>query len=475
MPPMSIQSRQTLTDFADWIVERDEHASSHLHLLGEAEAALAGECDPAADGRLVLADKLDRWRYHLLNQGLQTLAPTDRALIDVLDLTANELAGRPARAPRSPRAAIQVVSPSETSWPQTVDFELTELEDSLRSDVPLEELTRLATSLTVEHFSGPHQCEPRRSPAAANELPGQPRRKGARQMVLYAPLYLSNYCTNHCLYCGFRYPNELQREHLSKQEALSQAQVLWKRGIRRLVLVAGDFPRLTTTEYFAEIIRDLKAAGFDVTIELAAQSTASYAELVLAGASGVTLYQETYDERLYARYHRRGSKKAFDWRLEAPERAAEAGMARLGLGVLLGLSDPAQDVFAMVRHGLYLQTRFPDVRLAFSLPRIHKAPDGFESSFRVDDETFIRLYCFLRLAFPQAHLVLSTRESPALRHRLASICITQMSAGSSTAPGGYQTEQTDQSHRQQFPDTDDRSPAEVEQGLRDIGFDVCWK
>jgi 2-iminoacetate synthase len=276
------------------------------------------------------------------------------------------------------------------------------------------------------------------------------------------------------LYCAFRYPHKIPREHLDRSEALRQAEILWRRGLRHVLLVAGDFPKLTSTDYFTGIIRDLRDRGFSVAVEIAPQSTTSYAELVQAGACGLTLYQETYNERLYARYHPRGTKVSWDWRLEAHERAAEAGMSRLGLGVLLGLSEPRQDVLAMIRHGRYLQARFPDVTLAFSLPRIHDAPDGFEPPYPTDDETFVRLYCVLRLAFPEAHLVLSTRENAALRERLAKICITQMSAGSSTAPGGYGADQTAQGPRQQFPLADYRTPAEVAQSLSQAGFDVCW-
>ena len=196
--------------------------------------------------------------------------------------------------------------------------------------------------------------------------------------------------------------------------------------------------------------------------------------MVEAGATGVTLYQETYDEGLYPSYHPRGSKALYDWRLEAYDRAAEAGMPQLGLGVLLGLADPRQDLLAMIRHGRYLQSRFPNVALAFSLPRIHEAPDGFEPYAKIDDETFIRLYSVLRVAFPSAELVLSTREAPALRNHLAGVCITRMSAGSSTSPGGYEEELSDQPTRQQFPITDDRSPGEVAQWLTTNGFDVRW-
>jgi 2-iminoacetate synthase len=240
------------------------------------------------------------------------------------------------------------------------------------------------------------------------------------------------------------------------------------------LLVAGDFPRLTSPGYLTDIVGALAGQGFSVAVEIAAQTTASYTNLARAGACGVTLYQETYQEPLYRRYHPLGTKVWYDWRLEAPERAAEAGMKRLGLGILLGLADPRLDVQALVGHGRYLQERFPKIQLAFSLPRIHEAPQEFEIPYPVDDETFIRLYCALRLAFPSAGLGLSSREPPALRDRLAGICITQMSAGSCTSPGGYGDQEHDPRHRQQFPVCDSRSPAEVADCLLRAGFEVCW-
>ncbi len=292
-------------------------------------------------------------------------------------------------------------------------------------------------------------------------------------MLLYVPLYLSSYCTNHCVYCGFRQPNQIERKHLGIDEALHQADILAGRGFRHILLVAGDYPKLTRTEYFVEIIRALVERGIRPAVEIAPQSNDSYAAMVQAGACGVTLYQETYNRELYGLYHPRGSKVSYDWRLEGLQRAAEAGVERLGLGVLLGLANPQEDLTALIRHGTALQERFPGRTLAFSLPRIHEAPREFTTPYPVDDETFVRMYCTLRLTFPRAELVLSTRESIALRDRLARICITQMSAGSSTTPGGYEDSE-ESSSGQQFPVGDRRDPAEVAAWLEGQGLEVVW-
>ncbi len=432
----------SLADFARLVEAADPDADHRRPLLDQAARVLY-EGDPLdPEPREMLADRLERWRYQILNNRGADLPPVTKELTDTLDEAAAVVRGCP-RPPRNPRAAIRAAA-------DTLETDLRECLDPRR---PLEPIARRATERTRAHFSN-----------------GSSRHR----VLLYAPLYVSNYCVNRCLYCAFRFTHALEREHLSPEQVRDQAAILRDRGFHHILLVAGDFPKLTSPAYFAELIGPLAAQDFHIAVEIAPQSTAAYAQLVRAGACGVTLYQETYQEALYARYHPHGTKVWFDWRLEALERAAEAGMTRLGLGVLLGLADPRRDLAALIAHGRYLQDRYPGVSFAFSLPRIHEAPDGFEVPYPVDDETFIRLYFALRLAFPTADLVLSTREQPALRNHLAGICITQMSAGSSTSPGGYGDTEHDPRQRQQFPVCDHRTPDQVAGWLQDQGFHVCW-
>ncbi|TWU43812.1 2-iminoacetate synthase [Novipirellula aureliae] len=330
---------------------------------------------------------------------------------------------------------------------------------------PLAELEASAKRLTDQRFM---TCE-----AADN--------RAKRRMVLYAPIYVSSECVNHCTYCGFRYPMQINRTHLHLDQVLDQSQILRKRGFQHQLIVAGDYPSRTSTAYFCELIEALEGQGLEIGIEIAAQSTESYAAMVSAGATGVTLYQETYDESVYESVHIRGPKSSFAWRLEAPERAAEAGFSRVGLGILLGLADPAKDFLSLVRHGFYLQHRFPNLQLAFSFPRIHEAPNDFEIPHEISDDDLVRFYCVTRMLFPQSHLVLSTREAAELRARLAHLCITQMSAGSSTSPGGYTESKGDKTNEtqprcmgEQFPVTDERSVEEVTDWLEQDGFEVRW-
>ena len=439
-----------LESFTDWIRATDTHAFYHVPLLERAEEMLQAGARVPQEERRKMAVALERWRYQRLNTRKVAAAAQDQQLIEALDETANALAGRAPRPARNPRAALQDTNPTAAELAVV---------GCLDERLPLDDLARQATALTQQHFG---IVEPGQSPAVR------------RRMLMYAPLYLSSYCINHCTYCGFSFPLSIPRKHLTLDEALRQANILCGCGFRHILLVAGDFPSMTTTAYFVSVLRALSDQGISPSIEIAPQCTDSYAEMVAAGARGITLYQETFDEEVYAKIHLRGTKTSFDWRLEALERAAEAGMPRLGLGVLLGLAEPRADFLALVRYAAYLQSRFPDRTLAFSLPRIHEGPAGYQIPHKVDEATFFRMYCALRVAFPKAELVLSTREAAELRDRLARVCITQISAGSSTTPGGYEVSKDEATGGEQFPISDHRSPAEVFGWLREEGLAPVW-
>lgn len=446
---MNSKSSHPLRTFVDWLRVTDEHADHHVALIERVEDCL-GAHFLANDETKSLADKLERWRYQHLHQRASRRSSRDEDFADALHLTATQLAGRRCRSPRRTHLTI-FESPHDTN-------SLRAGADALDSSYPLEQLIIQASQVTADYF-GTIGCE-------------QPADLPRRKMLLYAPLYVSSHCVNYCTYCGFRHSLDIERLHLSMEDVREQIDVLQKYGFEHLLIVGGEFPSLTSTEYFCDIAQTMARQGIVPAIEIAPQSTGSYERLVLAGVHGLTLYQETYDERLYAEYHSRGPKANYHWRLESHDRAAEAGMRRLGLGVLLGLADPRQDILAMMRHGAYLLDRFPDRTLAFSLPRIHQAPSDFNLRYPISDEELIRFYCALRIAFPEAPLVLSTRESATLRNRLAEICITQMSAGSSTTPGGYGS--SPPTTREQFPVSDQRSASEVAHWLDQAGFHVTW-
>ncbi len=433
-------------ELEDLVLRVNDHPEVRLKLLTEVSRALEDCARLVPTERASLAEKVERWRYQLLNHNAGHLNDEQSELTQRLDLLMNQLSGSEPRPPRF------LASYLATLRAQPLSEEIEGCLDPRRSLHAVEDASR---AVTERHFA----------PAGISQ---------SRTMLLYAPLYVSNHCINHCLYCGFRYPNPMDREQLDVTQALAEAQVLGSRGFRHLLVVAGEYPRLISVEYLASVVTALGGRGFEVAIEVAPQSTLGYTQLAAAGTLGVTLYQETYDPERYSAFHPKGTKAWYDWRLEGSERAAEAGIRRIGLGILLGLGDPREDLAALIAHGNYLLQRFPDLKLSLSLPRIHDAPAGFQAPYRVDDETFIRFYCALRLAIPHANLVLSTREPAHLRNRLARSCITQMSAGSSTSPGGYQEHERDGTSREQFPVVDQRSPDEVVRHLTEDGFRVVW-
>lgn len=442
-----------------YLRQRDAHFAVHWEWITEVrhklEANAGLDRGAVTDDVARMSERIERLRYQLLQERSDPDA-ADYQAAEVLDSLFAILTDRQTPTGRH----LQQVLEDDTFAGEAI----TSLEWCLNADVPLDTVVASARRLTKEHFGA--------------NLPDQGAESASWPIFLYAPLYLSSYCVNHCLYCGFRFPETTPRRLLSADEAVEQVGLLVGRGMRHILLVAGDYPQKTDIDYYVETITAIRRRWpVSLAVEIAPQSTAGYRSLVKAGVIGVTLYQETYDRSLYRTYHIRGPKAHYAWRLEGLERAAEAGMRRLGLGILLGLGDPVSDARAMVRHAYYLKERFPDRRIAFSLPRIHEGPEGFQIPYPVNDETLIRLYCGLRHAMPGAELVLSTREMPQLRDLLAATCITQLSAGSSTVPGGYDEMGTHfgDEHDGQFRVVDRRSVNDVIAVLKSQGHAIIWQ
>ena len=202
-------------------------------------------------------------------------------------------------------------------------------------------------------------------------------------------------------------------------------------------------------------------------------SQAEYAQLFNAGIDGVTLYQETYDRDVYADYHLAGPKADYDGRLDAPDRFASAGMRRIGLGFLLGLTDWRIETLAMAEHASCLIKKYWRSQISFSFPRICPAT-SVQSQWPhlVSDTNMVQMMLALRLCFADAGIVLSTRETPEFRDNLMNLCVTRLSAGSKTNPGGYASEKT---AAEQFEVADSRSPEEVARIIRSHGYEAVWK
>jgi len=317
------------------------------------------------------------------------------------------------------------------------------------------------------------------SPAAENFLEEMAQkahaitlRRFGRTILLYAPIYLSNECHNGCLYCGFAVHNKVPRRTLNLDEVEQEARILHNSGFRHILLLSGEAPGLIGNDFIAAAAKRIRPFFSSIGIEVYPMETTGYKEMVDAGIDALTIYQETYDPELYAQLHPSGRKRNYRFRLETPERAGEAGLRRIGIGFLLGLGDFRSEAFFAGLHGRYLAHHYWRTLLSVSFPRLRPAEGGFQPPNPVSDRKFVQLMCAMRLLLHDAGLVLSTRESAELRDNLLPLGITQMSAGSCTAPGGYAEKD---SATEQFAIDDDRTPAEIADFLRIRGYDPVWK
>jgi len=317
------------------------------------------------------------------------------------------------------------------------------------------------------------------SPAAEGYLPAMALRSQAlteqrfgRVMQIYAPLYLSSYCVNRCLYCGFSAENSIRRRCLSLEEAEEEANTLRQRGINHLLLVSGEAPQRMGVDFVEQVALRLKGRFASLSIEIQPLTEAEYVRLFAAGITSVAVYQETYDPVLYQRMHLAGRKADYLYRLATPARAAAAGMREIGIGALLGLGDWRAEGLALGLHLAWLRRHFWRTGLAVSFPRIRPAEGGFQALVPVSERDLSQLIFALRLFDPTVALLLSTREEARYRNGMVGLGPTRYSAGSCTAPGGYAHE--DQA-AEQFAIDDHRSIAEVCAAIQAQGFDPVRK
>lgn len=303
----------------------------------------------------------------------------------------------------------------------------------------------------------------------ANKLTGQ---RFGRVISLFAPLYLSNVCTNRCLYCGFNVQNPAKRLTLTVDQTATEGKYLYDLGFRHLLLVSGEAPGIVTMEYLASVLEKLRPLFSSISIELYPMHTADYQELIQNGVDGLIIYQETYNEKRYKEVHRGGKKTNYRWRLETPDRGGQAGFRRIGIGALLGLSDWRVEGFFLALHARYLLHNYWKSHLTISFPRLRPAAGGYQPPLPVSDIHMVQLLTAMRLFLPDAGLILSTRESPQLRDHLIPLGITSMSAGSRTDPGGYTHDTYTEA---QFQIADDRSSQAVAEIIRQKGYEPVWK
>ncbi len=317
------------------------------------------------------------------------------------------------------------------------------------------------------------------SPAAEEYLPAMAARSAeitaqrfGRTIQIYAPVYLSNLCSNNCIYCGFSSDNKIERHMLSLDEAEQEAMILHKRGFNHVLLVSGEASKALSVDYLVRLAKRLKDKFAALSIEVQPMSTEDYGTLFKAGITSVAVYQETYDRRAYKDVHLSGPKRDFDYRLETPARAAESGMREVGIGTLLGLADWRLEGLALGLHLKWLRKNFWRTGLTVSFPRIRPAAGDFQPIVGVSEKDLSQLMFALRIFDPDVGLVLSTREESRFRDGMIGLAPTRYSAGSCTVPGGYGNPSYS---GEQFAIGDQRGIDEVCQAIREKGFDPVRK
>ncbi|EOT2917202.1 [FeFe] hydrogenase H-cluster radical SAM maturase HydG [Clostridium perfringens] len=300
-----------------------------------------------------------------------------------------------------------------------------------------------------------------------------------KRLVVFAPLYVSNYCVNNCTYCGYKYCNdELKRKKLNKEQLIEEVKVLESLGHKRIALEAGEDPVNAPLDYILDCIKSIYSIKFDngsirrINVNIAATTVENYKRLKDAEIGTYILFQETYHKPTYERLHVSGPKHNYNYHTTAMHRAREAGIDDIGMGVLYGLYDYKYETLAMLMHAMDLEETTGVGPHTLSVPRIRPAENvSLENyPYLVDDEDFKKIVAILRLAVPYAGLILSTREEPVLRDEIIALGVSQVSTGSCTGVGGYSESYVDPEEKPQFEVGDHRSPVEMIESLMEAGY-----
>ena len=320
------------------------------------------------------------------------------------------------------------------------------------------------------------------SPAAApylEQMAARSRRftqeRFGRTVSLFIPLYLTNSCTNSCVYCGFHVANKMARTILTPEEMVREYEAIKALGpFENLLLVTGENPAKAGVPYLSRALDLAKPYFSNLKIEVMPLETEDYRELTRHGMNGVICFQETYHRENYRLYHPRGMKSNFEWRVNGFDRMGQAGVHSIGMGVLIGLEKEWRtDLTMMARHLRYLQKHYWRTKYSVNFPRMCPAEHGgFQPNCIMTDRELAQLTFAMRLFDHDVDISYSTRERAGFRDHMATLGVTTMSAASRTEPGGYAT------HPQaleQFEVSDPRTAEEVAQALRRMGVEPVWK
>ena len=282
---------------------------------------------------------------------------------------------------------------------------------------------------------------------------------------LFTPLYISNYCENECVYCGFNCKNKIHRSHLNMEEVEKEMQAIAKTDMREVLLLTGESRSASSVEYIGNAVQIAKKYFPTIGLEVYPMNSDEYHYLHECGADYVTVFQETYNSDKYETLHLAGHKRIFPYRLNAQERALKGGMRGVGFAALLGLDDFRKDAFATGYHAWLLQRKYPHAEIAFSCPRLRPIINNDRiNPMDVHEPQLLQVVCAYRLFMPFASITVSTRECERVRDNLVNIAATKISAGVSTGIGSH-VEDIEDKGDDQFEISDGRSVDEVYQAL----------
>lgn len=293
-----------------------------------------------------------------------------------------------------------------------------------------------------------------------------------RTILLYTPIYIANYCVNKCSYCGYNFENSICRKKLTLKEIGLESESVAKQGFKHIILLTGESQIHSPTSYIVDAIKVMKEYFSSITLEVQPLSEEDYRKAVEAGAEGLTIYQETYDEKIYDRVHLSGPKKNYKFRLDTPERGARAGMRSISIGALLGLGDFRKDAFFTALHGEYIRKKYPHVEVTYSPPRIRPCEGGLKELNPVEDKKMVQVMLAYKIFAQQSGINISTREDHYMRKNLIPLGITKMSAGVSTEVGGHALKSKGTS---QFSINDEGTVEEIKEMIIEAGFQPIFK
>ena len=267
------------------------------------------------------------------------------------------------------------------------------------------------------------------------------RRHFGNSVNLFTPLYISNFCENYCIYCGFNCRNKIHRARLNPEEIEREMQAIAATGLEEILILTGESPKMSSLAYIGDACETARRYFRVVGLEVYPMDTADYAYLHARGADFVTVFQETYDLDKYAALHLGGRKRVFPYRFHAQERALRGGIRGVGFAALLGLSDFRRDAFATGIHAYLLQRKYPHAEIAFSCPRLRPIINGGQVGPKdVHEPQLLQVICALRLFMPFAGITVSSRECARFRDHIAGIAATKLSAGVDVGIGGHSGE-----------------------------------